>query len=1136
MRTLRDAMRLLAGAASLDDLDAITTALGFAPGAPLDDEARAALGLGVDVTAARCATGPGSRRALTIAACAGVTLRDLLPRVAVRVEARAPHLTWLLVATSADGAVGVATWQGSTRAPRLAALVLDRARIVDADAETLLALAARREGADALVHAQWHEVLGRDALTRRFYRALEEVVMALAGSLGGVAAADARELALLVTCRLLFLAFVETKGWLDGDRAWLAHAVDRTLATGGQLHRRLYRPLFFGTLNTPWRARAPAARALGRLPFLNGGLFAPAPVERRCARLTWPDAPLARITGDLLARHRFTAREDAATGLEAAIDPEMLGRAFESLMHSRERRASGTFYTPAAVVETATTRALAAALEARGVRPASVRDALDGRRPSGGDAARLAERLVLLRVLDPACGSGAFLVHALAALATMRRACGDARPAEAIRREVLATSIFGVDVQPTAVWLCELRLWLAVVIESEAADPRDVVPLPNLDRHVRVGDALAGDDLRTRTVMVGSAATARLRGRYARASGARKGALARALDRAERTAALAACESALTRTMATRAERLATLRARDLFGERPHPSSDVRRQLDELRARVRALRERRRQLLGGAALPFAWAAHFPDAAHAGGFDVVVGNPPWVRLHNIPPAARERLRRGFRTFREAAWTAGAEAARAGTGFGAQVDLAALFVERSLGLLTPAGALALLVPAKLWRSLAGGGVRRLLAADAHLLSLDDWSDAPAMFDAATYPSLLVATRGGSAARDGAPTVAVTHHGPDGAQSFALAADALPFDASEGSPWLALPPAVRAAFDRLRQAGPALAASPLGRPLLGVKCGANDAFLVRVGRLSHEGAEVRAGTRSGHLEPRLLRPVLRGEDVAPWRARLGRDAMLWTHGADGAPLATLPPLAQHWLHPWRRRLASRSDARGEAWWTLFRTAAARVEAPRVVWADVARSRRRGLTRWPSRRAGATAATSAGRSRCCPCRRTGRTPSRCSPRSRGRAWPGRRPPTTRLPRPSRGPTGCAWMRSRHCWRGGDRDRVARRGRRPPRTRTVAVTRSAPRVLRRARDGRRGRGARLDDARRHHARAAPARGGGALPRVAAHAWRRDPRRPGGPGQDLRRAGPGRRVGRRARDRTRRAPRRMGPRGRTHRR
>src|SRR5947199_216982 len=82
------------------------------------------------------------------------------------------------------------------------------------------------------------------------------------------------------------------------------------------------------------------------------------------------------------------------------------------------------------------------------------------------------------------------------------------------------------------------------------------------------------------------------------------------------------------------------------------------------------------------------------------------------------------------------------AHAATGFASQVDLAALFVERSVALLRGGGVVSLLLPVKLWRSLAGGGIRHLVARRTTLLRLEDLSGSAHAFDAAVYPSLLVA----------------------------------------------------------------------------------------------------------------------------------------------------------------------------------------------------------------------------------------------------------------------------------------------------------------------------------------------------------------------------------------------------------
>src|SRR4029078_8822713 len=101
------------------------------------------------------------------------------------------------------------------------------------------------------------------------------------------------------------------------------------MAGRGDFHRTILLPLCFGTLNTPRSQRASAARAFGRIPFLNGGLFTRTPLERRHRRPAFPDEARGLLVGALLGRWRFTVREHEATQAEAAVDPEMLGLAFE---------------------------------------------------------------------------------------------------------------------------------------------------------------------------------------------------------------------------------------------------------------------------------------------------------------------------------------------------------------------------------------------------------------------------------------------------------------------------------------------------------------------------------------------------------------------------------------------------------------------------------------------------------------------------------------------------------------------------------------------------------------------------------------------------------------------------------------
>jgi hypothetical protein len=914
--------------------------LGFGLPSPADAVTQRGLGVPEEITPVFVAAGQGTCRLLLVGIEEGAT-REKVSRLADHLSRKAPHLLWLVAALNvARRELAVAAWQPRGPSTRTAAVVIDCTRVLPSDCETLSELADTigERLTDIERHARWVEVLGREAISRRFFHVLQSCVARLAeGAAGSAGAAARHEIALLNVSRLLFLAFLEARGWLDNDRRFLTRTFDDCMASGGRYQKRVLDPLFFGTLNTPVSARAPLARSLGRLPFLNGGLFTRAAVERRGRAIVLRDEDLGGMFDELFVRYRFTPREETSTWQESAIDPEILGRAFESLMVATERRVTGAFYTPLALVSRATDAALEVILESRGVSQDTCTRALGGVSLGNTEAEALRRALTGLRVLDPACGSGAFLVHVLDQLTRLRVASGDARSPGAIRRDVVAQSIFGVDVNHTAVWLCELRLWLSLVIDHPAHDPASVPPLPNLDHNIRCGDTLAGGDFSLRRHDGRVLQAALLRSRYARATGTRKRTLAGALDRVERANLLAWLDSRLDQVAAQRRSLVTAARGRDLFGRRRGVVSAERDEARHLRDSSRSLRHQRRSVAQGGALPFGFVAQFPDAARAGGFDVVVGNPPWIRLHNLPPDRRETLRREFKVYRDAVWLSGARAARAGSGFGSQVDAASLFVERSHQLIREDGVLSLLVPFKLWRSLAGGGVRRLMADRANVRVVEDWSGAPAQFDAATYPSLVVAQK---RAPDVKRDVTLAVHRASLQVTWTAPRSTLALDDSSGAAWLLLPPAARDAFDRLTRAGVPLANAGLGTATLGVKCGCNDAFLVRA--LSSNGrVEVSDGNRSSLLDSTVVRPVLRGEGVRPWRQERGNECIVFPYSMNGRLLSSLSGPLRSWLQPWRGRLESRTDLRGNrAWWSLFRLEGAKSDRPRVVWSDLGRS----------------------------------------------------------------------------------------------------------------------------------------------------------------------------------------------------
>jgi Eco57I restriction-modification methylase len=809
----------------------------------------------------------------------------LARRLARRLLSRG-RVAGVLALDPARRQLGVAVAFGGT--PVLA-LELDRPS--DVALAALARLAGSAEASSPLAYAaRAADALSSEPVGRRFFREFRTTLERLTDGLPArLRHEDRRSLALLQLTRVLFLYFIQAKGWLAGRERFLADGVDRCLGRRRHIHRDFLRPLFFGTLNRPSDARSRGARAFGAVPFLNGGLFEPHALER-AARVDLPNHLWRDAFDRLFERFHFVVTEGGAAG---SIAPDMLGRVFEGVMAPDARRSSGTYYTPAGLVRSMLDAAFAALVAGRlGCSESEAERRLEDRDPSA--------LLVLdgVTLLDPAAGSGAFLLGALEWLAAHARSdTGGAR------RRVLQRNVFGVDRNAAAVRLTELRLWLAVIAEDPAERPDQVQPLPNLDCLVRQGDSLldpAGSTVRLAPGDQGLAlAVAAARRRLITASGAAKAALVRELRAAECRAAAAglrAGEAELERRIRDWVE---TARGPDLFGARRGADRQLRAAIASARAELRAVRAARRTVVREREVPwFHYPTHFADVFAAGGFDLVVGNPPWLRAELIPRTMRRRLAGRYHWWRSA-----------GTGFRHQPDLAVAFVERAVELTRPGGVIALLVPAKVASAEYGATARHNLTASTTLLRVADLTGNPeAEFDATVYPLALVARKQRVPAGHRART------------ALGRGASSVPQRGLEGGgPWILGAPGPLQIAERLRHDHSSLAERLTGQ--LGVKTGANRLFL----------------DPPASVEPDLIRWAVRGRDVRPFRVRPVR-RLLWPYRADGKPLERLPPGAAAHLEAHASALRRRADFVGGPLWTLFRTSAA-AASHRLIWTDLAR-----------------------------------------------------------------------------------------------------------------------------------------------------------------------------------------------------
>ena len=297
--------------------------------------------------------------------------------------------------------------------------------------------------------------------------------------------------------RLMVLRFIEEKGWLklNGGSTRL-HKLLAATPPNASFYRTRLRGLFFGGP----RSRGRAVGAIAEGPFSSGGLFGEGPLDRKVGDI--PSAAFEPVLGTqdgLFYRYRFAIEESTQPDAPPAVTPEMLGTIFEELVTGR--RESGAYYTPQPVVAFMCREVLKGYLaDKAGISPEAVARLVDHREAPGLAAAcarKLVEALDAVRAIDPACGSGAYLVGLLHEMVAIYRVLyGEKLPHEGralreLKRRIIGNNLFGVDIDPFAARIAKLRLWLALAADSDEP-PR----FAGLECAIEAGDALLDPDPR----------------------------------------------------------------------------------------------------------------------------------------------------------------------------------------------------------------------------------------------------------------------------------------------------------------------------------------------------------------------------------------------------------------------------------------------------------------------------------------------------------------------------------------------------------------------------------------------------------------------------------------------------------------
>lgn len=542
-----------------------------------------------------------------------------------------------------------------------------------------------------------------------------------------MSSAEAYTQAQLLLERLIFLYFLQNRGWLDQKQRYLPDELEkyRSQPEATDYYRDFLDKLFWTLSSAPGEG----GRLQG-MPFLNGGLFDDdefRPLRKVNPPLEVCNATFADVFDNLLEAFNFTVTEDTPLNEEVAVDPEMLGKVFESIVLHAEaadpdaiapdkRKATGSYYTPRIVVHFICREVLYQYLHARlpgeewtrRLRTLLEMDASDGLDEDMNDrlrktltpeqAVQLRDLVTPLKCCDPAVGSGAFPVGLLHELVNLRRilttvANGYVDP---VRREgstwlhdtkedIVQNCLFGVDIQQQAIEICRLRLWLSLVMDYDLGiDPftaeksqfsaaiNRISQLPNLEMNFHRGDSLHDHISGVPVLILPNRAS-----HYATdfKAIARDGEKLHRAKKAEtkKKLRLEILAKRLDLSQRILNDELGSLRTQDsaldgLFGLADSAAKKrerLKREIGQLERALKKVEDDREELrrlesraydkqfypklrkLEGADFDspfnFAWTIDFPSifGANGGGFDFIVGNPPFVTARN--PVKRELWR-------------------------------------------------------------------------------------------------------------------------------------------------------------------------------------------------------------------------------------------------------------------------------------------------------------------------------------------------------------------------------------------------------------------------------------------------------------------------------------------------------------
>ncbi len=323
--------------------------------------------------------------------------------------------------------------------------------------------------------------------------------------------------------QIVFIYFLQKKGWLgvqrdekggfqpwgSGPKKFLRELFDGKIIHYENFFNDILEPLFYEALSTS-RTDDYYSKFNRKIPFLNGGLFEPIGDYNWVTTDILIADSIFKDIFDTFDLYNFTIKEDESLEKEVAIDPEMLGKIFENLLKIKDRKSTGSYYTPREIVHYMCQQSLINYIETNtGISRKEIEIFVKfGESISANTNTPILPTEIInkkdeidfllkeVKIVDPAVGSGAFPVGMMTEIVKARSLLTplfsdneqEKRTDYNLKRETIENCLYGVDIDASAIDIAKLRFWLSLIVDE--LDMKNIKPLPNLDHKLMVGNSL----------------------------------------------------------------------------------------------------------------------------------------------------------------------------------------------------------------------------------------------------------------------------------------------------------------------------------------------------------------------------------------------------------------------------------------------------------------------------------------------------------------------------------------------------------------------------------------------------------------------------------------------------------------------